>query len=94
MATTRSLEQLELQFVSSPKFNVPGGKFTLGIGPASGSWYRSRESEAYGSLFTASIPFTVQTGNSLNLEEVFESVSATLTNEKGRSNTLSVTPRQ
>lgn len=94
MATTRSLEQLELQFVSSPRFNVPSGKFTLGIGSASGSWYRSRESEAYGSLFTASIPFTVQTGNSLNIEEVFESISATLTNEKGRSNTLSVTPRQ
>lgn len=94
MATTRSLEQLELRFVPSPKFNVPGGQFTLNIGSAASAWYRSRESEAYGSLFTASIPFTVQTqGDVLNLDEVFQSISATLANEKGRSNTLSVTPR-
>jgi hypothetical protein len=92
MSTTRSLEQLELQFVSSPKFNLPAGKFSLNLSTASGTWYRSPESEAYGSLFTARIPFTVQIGDSPTLDALFQSISATLTNELGRSNTLSVAP--
>jgi hypothetical protein len=93
MSTTRSLEQLELQFVSSPKFNLPAGKFSLNIGTAAGTWYRSPESQAYGSLFTARIPFTVQLGDSPSLDTVFQSISATLSNELGRSNTLTLAPR-
>jgi hypothetical protein len=92
LSTTRSLSQLDLQFASSSKYLIPTGHFTINIDSASGSWYRSAASQAYGSLFTASIPFTYQgQGNSLNLAEVIQSISATLTNEKGRSNTLSVT---
>jgi hypothetical protein len=93
LATTRSLTQLDLQFVSSPKYNVTVPRFSLDITPASSAWYRRRDSEAYGSLFTASIPFSLQTGETVNPEEIFQSISATLTNELGRSNTLSTPPR-
>jgi hypothetical protein len=93
LSTTRSLTQLELDFTSSPNFNVPTGRFTLNVESASSAWYRTTESQAYGSLLTARVPFTFQgPGGSLNLDQVFQSISATLTNEKGRSNSLSVTP--
>ncbi|MEZ5402646.1 MAG: choice-of-anchor D domain-containing protein [Bryobacteraceae bacterium] len=88
LSTTRSLRQVEVEFAASPKYNVPAGKFTLDISTTSDSWYRRRDSEAYGSLFTASIPFSVQANNGVNLEEVFQSVTATLSNEMGRSNSM------
>ncbi|MCX6636442.1 MAG: choice-of-anchor D domain-containing protein [Acidobacteria bacterium] len=94
LSTTRSLTQLELDFASSSKYNVPTGRFTLNVESASSAWYRSAESQIYGSLFIARVPFTFQgPGGSLNLDQVFQSISATLTNEKGRSNSLSVTPQ-
>ena len=93
LSTTRSLTQLELEFAASQKFQVPAGRFTLNLDSASTAWYRSVESQSYGSLCTVSIPFTVQgEGSPSSLEEVFQSISATLTNEKGRSNTLSIAP--
>lgn len=93
LSTTRSLTQLELDFTSSPKFNVPTGRFTLNVESASSTWYRSAESQTYGSLFTARIPFTFQApGGSTSLDQVFQSISTTLANEKGPSNSLSVTP--
>lgn len=93
LSTTRSLTQLELEFASSSKYIVPTGRFTLNVESASSAWYRSTESQTYGSLFTARIPFTFQgPGGSTSLDQVFQSISATLTNEKGRSNSLSVTP--
>jgi hypothetical protein len=92
LSTTRSLTQLELDFASSSKFNVPTGRFTLNVESVSSAWYRSAESQMYGSLFTARVPFTYQApAGSTSLDQVFQSISATLTNEKGRSNSLSVT---
>ncbi len=93
LSTTRSLTQLELEFASSQKFQVPAGRFTLNLESASTAWYRSTESQTYGSLCTVSVPFTVQReGSSPNLDEVFQAISATLINEKGPSNALSVAP--
>ncbi len=92
LATTRALDRVELQFAASPKYNVPAGRFSFDLTSYSAAWYRRRDSETYGSLFTVSIPFTIQSGGKLNLEEVFESVSATLVNQMGRSNTLGTQP--
>jgi hypothetical protein len=94
LSTTRSLTQLELEFVSSAKFTLPSSRFTINVESASSGWYRSAESQIYGSLFTARVPFTFQApSGSLNLDEAIQSISATLVNEKGRSNSFSLTPR-
>jgi hypothetical protein len=93
LSTTRTLKQMDLNFAASSNFNLPNGRFSVSIESASAAWYRSVESQAYGSLFTARIPFSLQGLNdSLTLNQVFQSISASLTNEKGQSNSLSVTP--
>lgn len=93
LSATRSLKQLELNFTGSTNYNVPNSRFSLSVESASAAWYRSAESQTYGSLFTVKIPFTLQgLDASKTLDQVFQSISATLTNDKGQSNTISVKP--
>jgi hypothetical protein len=93
LSTTRSLTQLDLDLAASSKYDVPTGHFSVNLQSAATTWYLSGESQTYGSLFSLRIPFTYSgSSGSVSLADVIQSISATLTNEKGRSNSLSVTP--
>jgi hypothetical protein len=91
-ATGRSLTQLELEFTTSPQYTVASGRFALSIRAASEAWYRSTGSQSYGSLFTATLPFTFQAPDSARLNQVVQSITAVLVNDRGRSNTLTTIP--
>jgi hypothetical protein len=91
-STTRSLTQLTLDFTPTASYQIPGSHYVFDISTSAGLWYVSAESQAFGSLFTATIPFTFQGSDpSATLGQVFQSISATLSNAIGQSNSASFT---
>jgi hypothetical protein len=93
LSTTRSLTQLELDFTPNSGYRIPASQFKFNIGDVASQWYGSSLSQAYGSLFSASIPFSFRGAGSLGLGQVFQSISGTLTNEMGTSSSFSMTPQ-
>jgi len=89
-STNRSLTQLEISFVPSSSYRVPISSFTFNIETIAADWYSTSGSQSYGSLLTASIPFTSSSKLS-NLGQVFQSITATLRNKLGQSNVASLT---
>lgn len=67
---------------------VQGTEFTVNIAQAMAQWYQSAPSVPFGSLFTLTIPFTVQTGTAGG---TVSGVSVTLTNAVGTSAAASAT---
>jgi len=95
LSTSRTLTDLALQFASTANYKFPAGNFTINLNTLSATWYRSAESQNYGSLFSVAVPISLQgLGASVNLSDVIQTVSATLSNEQGRSANLSVAPNQ
>ena len=84
-STTREMVSGQFQF------NTPTGPIllpvTVPVTPAFSTWYQSSASNPFGSQFTLTVPFTVS-GNAGDIV----SVSATLTNTKGNSQTLTTVP--
>lgn len=96
MATNRSLTRMNLQFTpkSDTQVSVGGSQFALDISTTATLWYRSPNSQSFGSLFTATIPVTLQ-GLPLAMRpsDVLESVTITLVNELGTSSPASAPVR-
>jgi hypothetical protein len=65
---------------------VQGTEFTVNVGSAMSAWYQSADSRAFGSLFTLTIPMTVQQGNGGGS---VTSVAVTLVNAVGTSAAVS-----
>ena len=66
-------------------------KFALNVQPYSVLWYNSPASQAYGSLFTATVSFTAQTSASgASAIDGIQSVAVTATNSQGSSNPVSL----
>lgn len=90
LATTRSLTQMNLQFTrASGGAAIP---VTINLEAPAGAWYRGSDSVAVGSLFNATIPFTIQGGPTDGLTAI-SSISVTVANERGTSNSLSTEVR-
>jgi len=96
-ATARSLSRMELQFTAKPGSTVSNAQFTLDLASLAGTWYRGGASQNFGSLFTATIPITLQglstpAANTAPkpLSTYLESVSVVLVSDQGRSNSMSV----
>ena len=91
-ATGRSLTQMDFQLTPTSGENVSTTKITMNVDSTFSAWYQSTASQAFGSLFTASIPFTIA-GDLTNVKELIatiQSVSVTLTNRQGVSAAKSV----
>jgi hypothetical protein len=86
-ATGRSITQMDFAFTPLAGENVSTGKISLNVEPSFVAWYQGGSSAAYGSLFTATVPFTLQgdVTNVTNVIETIQSVSVTLTNRQGVS---------
>lgn len=88
--TTRSLRQLELEITPRPGEKLSATRFTVNLESSALIWFQSETSYAYGGLFTVAVP--VSFGLDAREDQVrrIQSISVTVTNELGRSNTLSV----
>jgi len=94
-STSRSITQMDFQFTAVAGENLGTAKLTLNAEPSFLAWYQSSQSQQYGSLFTATVPFTLQgdVKNVSSLTDAIQSVSVTLTNRLGTSAAVSVSLR-
>jgi hypothetical protein len=89
-STTRSLSSVSVTFNPAVGFSLGTSTYTADISQVSTLWFSGDTSQAFGGLFEISIPFnltgSVSTGRTL-LQSI-ASVSATVTNSTGTSNSL------
>jgi len=89
-STTRSLTTLNVTFTPAAGFTLGTTSLTIDISQASTAYYLSSSAAGFGGLFQVTMPFTLQgtapTGQTL-LERL-ASVSATVSNSTGTSNSL------
>jgi hypothetical protein len=94
-ATGRSITSIDVQFTAVGGESVSTTKLTLPVEPTFTAWYQSAASQAFGSLFTATIPFTVagdirDTTKISSVVDTIQSVSVTLSNARGTSSAQTV----
>jgi hypothetical protein len=91
-ATGRSITQMDFQFSPLAGENVGTTKLSLPVEPSFVAWYQGQSSAAFGSLFTATVPFTLQGDikNVTSVVDTIQTVSVTLTNRMGVSSARSV----
>lgn len=89
--TTRSLRQVDIQFTPRPGQNVATSKLTINIETSSLTWFQSASSDAFGGLFSLSVPLAFSGGN-LNEDLVsrFQSLTITISNQVGASSVLTL----
>ncbi len=94
-ATSRSITQIDFQFTPAAGENVATTRLSLNAEPSFVAWYQSTQSQPYGSLFTATAPFTLQgdVKSASSVADTIQSVSVTLSNRQGTSNSVSVALR-
>jgi len=94
-STTRSLTTLNVQFTAATGFSLPNSQVPVNLSQAAPAWFDSSASQAFGGLFTISVPFTFSgtppTG--ITLLQTIASASATVSNSTGTSNAVT-TPIQ
>ena len=94
-ATGRNLTQMDFQFNAVSGENLGSTKVSVPVESTFNAWYQGTASAAYGSQFTATVPFTLagdikDTKNITALADTIQSVSVTLTNRQGASSAVSV----
>ncbi len=89
--TTRTLTKLDVQFTAAPGFTLASPQVSVDLRQAATVWFESSGSQSFGGQFTVTVPFTfsgtVATGHTLL--QAIASVSATISNEVGASNSVS-----
>ncbi|MFB3825210.1 MAG: choice-of-anchor D domain-containing protein [Bryobacteraceae bacterium] len=94
-ATGRAITQMDFQFTGVSGEEIATSRLSLSVEPTFTAWYQSSASLAYGSQFTATVPFTLSgdikdTTNITSVVDTIKSVSVTLTNRQGASAARSV----
>jgi hypothetical protein len=84
-STTREMISGLFHFAPATNSNLATTDVTVQLGPAFSAWYSNPSSNATGSLFTLTVPFTVANGNPGSIV----AVTVTLTNTRGASNPVS-----
>ena len=94
-ATGRSITQIAFQFTPLSGENLATTQLSLNVEPSFSAWYGSTNSQPYGSAFTATVPFTLQGDieDVSSLVDAIQSVSVTLSNRQGASQSQSVNLR-
>ena len=92
-STTRTLTTLTLQFTPASGISIGSSQITTDLKQAATVWFQSTASQVFGGQFTVTVPFTLQgtppTGKTLL--QTIAAISATVSNERGTSNSLQVT---
>ena len=83
---------MDFQFTPNPTETVGASKVTVNVEPSFNAWYQSTASQAFGSNFTVSVPFTLagDLHKVSTLIETVQSVAVTITNRQGVSASKSV----
>lgn len=86
-STSRSITQMELQLTPAAGVNMQATRFTINVESAFLSWYQNAQSQQFGSLFTATLPVTLEGSapNGGSLVDAIQSVSISLGNTSGSS---------
>ncbi len=94
-ATSRSITHMDFEFRAVEGENLATTKLTLNAEPSFLAWYQSAASQQYGSLFTATVPFTLQgdVRNVSSLADAIQSVTVTLRNQLGASSGVTISLR-
>lgn len=92
-ATSRSITRMNVQFTPRQGETLETTSLALNVESSFLAWYQSSQSQAFGSLFSVTIPFTL-TGdvkaNNITLADTVQSLSVTATNAQGTSAPLTV----
>jgi Cep192 domain 4 len=92
-STTRTLTGLTLQFTPAAGISIGTSQLTSDLKQTATSWFQSTASQAFGGQFSVTVPFTLQgtppTGETLL--QTIAAISATVSSERGTSNSLQVT---
>jgi hypothetical protein len=94
-STTRTLDQLSIQFKGAPGVSISAAATTIDVNTAATFWFASSTSQALGGLFSIDIPFTISVSGSgsspsSGLAAFIAGLSITASNEVGTSNQLQV----
>ena len=91
-ATGRSITQIDVQFTPVAGEVVGTTKVSLNVDASFTAWYQSAASQAFGSQFTVTLPFTFagDVVNVTNETDTVQAVAVTLTNRQGVSATQTV----
>jgi len=94
-ATNRLVSRMDFQFTPTAGENVSTTSLSLQVEGNFLGWFQQTQSQQFGSLFTATVPFTLagDVKNVTNLADTIQSVSVTLTNRYGTSAAQSVALR-
>ncbi|BDC53172.1 hypothetical protein F183_A54870 (plasmid) [Bryobacterales bacterium F-183] len=93
VTTTRSFTRMTATFKARSGFNINQAEFTQDITGSSLLWFGSPASSAFGGQFTMQIPFAFSGSNlpaNQQPTQSIESVTITLTNERGASNAITI----
>ena len=94
-STSRSMSSLDVQITPNGSAHLAATHLTIDASTSFLVWYQSASSSTYGSLFTVTIPFTLQKGATIpsattSLTTSIQSISVTATNALGTSPPVSV----
>ena len=93
-STTRVVNSMSVQFNPAKGFSIgSAGPVSIDLHQTASVWFQSSASQAFGGQFEISIPFTLTGANlptGTTLIQALASVSATVTNDIGTSNSVSV----
>jgi len=91
-SVTRSLTSFSVQFAPATGFSIPTTQFKIDLTQLSALWFQSAASAAFGGEFALTVPFTLQgtPPSGKTLLDSIGTVSVSITNSLGTSNTLQV----
>jgi hypothetical protein len=95
-ATSRSITQMDLTFTPISGETVNQQRITLPVEAPFLAWYQSTASQAFGSLFSATVPLTISgevNATLTGLSDAIQSVSVTIANRNGTSAARSINLR-
>lgn len=92
-STTRSLRNLQLQITPRSGVEFTSTSATFSIEAPSVAWFQATQSQNFGGLFTLSVPLVFSRGTTTeDLIRHVESLTLSVSNEVGGSNSISITP--
>ncbi len=91
-STARSVNQVSLQFTARPGETLGTSNLSISAGSQFGAWYASSQSKPFGSMFLLTVPlnFTGDASGVIGAANTVQSISITLSNSQGTSNSVTV----
>ncbi len=90
-ATGRNLRNVIVEFRPRTGFQLAAARLTIPAGDPAGAWFRNPASQPFGGQFVLALPLTFRSDvTGINALDAIESMTVTVDNDSGASNTLTV----